>query len=102
MKRALSGLVILVVLCMASGALAASKQLVGVININTATVEQLKQLNGIGEVKAQRIVQYRKERGAFKTPDAIRYVNGIGDALYLKNKPHLVVTGPTTLRVASK
>ncbi|OPZ59534.1 MAG: ComE operon protein 1 [Deltaproteobacteria bacterium ADurb.Bin510] len=102
MKRVLSVLVVLLVLGMANGALAASKQLVGVININTATVEQLKQLNGIGEVKAKRIVQYRKERGAFKTPAAIRYVNGIGDALYLKNKAYIVVTGQTTLRVASK
>ena len=102
MKKAVSLGLILILLALAGTALAASKQLTGVININTATVEQLKQLNGIGDVKAQRIVQYRKERGAFKTPDAIRYVNGIGDKLYLQNRPYLTVAGQTTLRVARK
>ena len=98
MKKAVSLGLIMILLALAGTALAASKQLTGVIN--TATVEQLKQLNGIGDVKAQRIVQYRKERGSFKTPDAIRYVNGIGDKLYLQNKPYLTVAGQTTLRVA--
>ena len=102
MKKAVSLGLILILLALAGTALAASKQLTGVININTATVEQLKQLNGIGDVKAQRIVQYRKERGAFKTPAAIRYVNGIGDKLYLQNRPYLTVTGQTTLRLARK
>jgi len=99
LKKALSVLLVLLVMVSAGSALAAQKQLVGVININTASVAELKQLNGIGDVKAARIVQYRKERGSFKTPDALRYVNGIGDKLYLKNKAYIVVSGPTTLKV---
>ncbi len=50
----------------------------GPININTATCEELQTLPGIGEVIAQRIVDYRTENGNFQTVQDIANVDGIG------------------------
>ncbi len=50
------------------------------VNINTATAEELQTLTGIGPVLAQRIVDYRAEHGAFRSPEDLLAVNGIGAA----------------------
>ena len=52
----------------------------GKLNINTATAEELMLLNGIGEVLAQRIVEYREEHGPFNQPSDLLNVKGIGPA----------------------
>lgn len=49
------------------------------ININTADIAQLSSLPGIGPSIAERIVKYRKESGAFKTPQDLGKVKGIGE-----------------------
>lgn len=49
------------------------------ININTATAEQLTALNGIGEKKAAAIVEYRQKHGEFTTVDELVNVSGIGE-----------------------
>jgi len=49
-----------------------------VININTASLEELKKLWGVGEVIAQNIIEYREEYGGFKNPEEILLVEGIG------------------------
>lgn len=54
------------------------------ININTASVDDLKSLSGIGQVKAEAIVKYREENGNFKKVENIVSVKGIGDKLYKK------------------
>ena len=53
-----------------------SKQ--GTININTATLEELQTIKGIGKKKAEAILQYRKEHGAFRTKEDLLQVKGIG------------------------
>lgn len=54
----------------------------GRVNINTATIEQLDGLPGIGPALAQRIVDYRSQNGSFKRPEDLKKVRGIGDVLF--------------------
>lgn len=54
----------------------------GTININTATKEELTQLNGIGEKKAEAIIQHREEQGSFQKTEELKQVSGIGDKTY--------------------
>ncbi len=63
------------------------------ININTASVEELDKLPGIGPSTAQAIVDYRTKNGPFKTIDGIKDVPRIGDALFEKIKDQITV-GP--------
>lgn len=49
------------------------------VSLNTATVDQLDTLPGVGPVLAQHIVDYRTQHGGFRSVDELREVNGIGD-----------------------
>ena len=60
------------------------------VNINTATVDELKSLPGIGEVTAQAIEEYRRTN-PFKTVEDIKNVTGIGDSKYNRIKDHICV-----------
>ena len=50
----------------------------GTVNINTAMLEELQTIKGIGKKKAEAILQYRKEHGAFRTKEDLLQVKGIG------------------------
>jgi competence protein ComEA len=69
----------------------------GVVNVNTAGVDELVRLPGIGEAKARAILDFRKERGAFKSVEQLREVKGIGDAALERIRPHVAIEGKTTL-----
>ena len=60
-----------------------------VININTATQEELDTLPGIGPATATKIIEYRKEKGKFKQKEEIKEVSGIGEAKYEKMKEYI-------------
>lgn len=60
------------------------------VNINTANLDQLMTLPGIGEVKAKAIIEYR-EKNIFKTIEDIKNVSGIGDSAYEKIKDYITV-----------
>lgn len=56
----------------------------GKVNINTASAEELTSLKGIGQTRAESIVAYRQEHGAFAAVEDLKEVSGIGDATYQK------------------
>ena len=57
------------------------------INLNTATQAQLESLPGLGPKVAERILEYRKQNGAFKKVEDLMNVKGIGEKSFLKLKP---------------
>jgi competence protein ComEA len=65
------------------------------ININTATAEELKRLNGVGSKYADRIIAYREKFGPFKASEDIMRVSGIGLKTYEKNREIIIVEEPT-------
>lgn len=63
------------------------------LNINSATVEQLDGLKGIGPTKAQAIVDYRKKNGPFKSVDDLQNVPGIGPATLKDLRGDVMIAG---------
>lgn len=72
--------------------------LVGVVNVNTASAEELQLLPGVGEARADAIVKARKARGGFKSIDQLVEVKGIGQVLLEDLKAHVTLSGKTTAR----
>ena len=68
-----------------------SEKLNTFVNINKASKEELMTLNGIGESKAIKIIDYRNSHGNFKTIEEIKNVSGIGETIYAKIKENITV-----------
>ena len=81
----------------AAGAAAAAASLTGVVNVNTATSEQLVMLPGIGDSKAQAILAARDERGRFESVEELLEVKGIGERALARIRPFVALKGRTTL-----
>lgn len=88
---------ILVALAVAVVAGAAENQTVGVVNINTASSEQLQMLPRVGPSLAGRIIEFREANGPFQAVDEILAVKGIGESSFEKLEPYIVTSGATTL-----
>ena len=75
-----------------------------VVNINQASADELARLPRVGSKLAGRIVEHRGQHGAFKRPEDLMQVKGVGEKFFTTLKPYLAVSGPTTLaeKVSSK
>jgi comEA protein len=64
------------------------------IDLNTATLEQLEQLPGIGPSTAKEIIQFREKSGPFKRIEDLRAIHGISKSKLEKLRPYVTVTPP--------
>ena len=62
-----------------------------IVNINTASLEELMTVSGIGESKAKNIIEYRSTNGKFNTIEDIKNISGIGESLFNKIKDKIKV-----------
>ncbi|MEE8278317.1 MAG: helix-hairpin-helix domain-containing protein [Thermoanaerobaculia bacterium] len=76
---------------------AAAEQAQGVVNINTAEVDELSLLPRVGAVVAQRIADFREQNGRFKALEELMLVKGIGEKTFGLMKPHITLQGENTL-----
>jgi comEA protein len=68
----------------------------GLVNINTATAEELQLLPGIGEARAKAVIALRKQSGGFKSVDELTQVKGIGAKALDRLRPYVRTQGKTT------
>lgn len=61
------------------------------ISLNTATMEELMTLTGIGESKAKAIIKYREDNGSFTSLDQLKEISGIGDSIFDKVKEDITL-----------
>jgi comEA protein len=91
MRRTLISAIFLAFCVFTAPAFANKKPPATPVNLNTATSEQLQQVPGIGPSTADKILQFRKSYGAFKSVDDLRAVRGIGPKRLEKMRKYLVV-----------
>jgi competence protein ComEA len=92
----LRALVLALPLALAAVPFAASA-LDGVVNLNTASAEDLSLLPGVGPARARAIIELRQQRGGFKRVEDLLEVKGIGESSLAKLKPYLAIEGKSTL-----
>jgi competence protein ComEA len=63
----------------------------GKVNLNTASLEELMTLPGIGETRAKAILAYRQQHGPFRTPEELKQVSGIGEKMFERIKASIRV-----------
>jgi competence protein ComEA len=83
-------LLLALIMCLALAGTAAA-----VVNINTATKEELTTIKGIGDKRAQEIIDYRKKNGDFKSVDELEKVPGIGPGTMKQIRSQITVSGKT-------
>ena len=73
-------------------------RMTGVVNLNTADLDQLQLLPGVGEKRAAAILDLRKSKGGFKSVEELTQVKGVGESMLERLRPHLAVKGKTTAK----
>jgi len=94
-RRITTMLILLAVVLAGAPAIAAESK--AVVNINTADTEALMLLPRVGPSVAQRIVEFRDKNGKFKAAEDLMLVSGVGEKTFALIKPHVTISGETTL-----
>ncbi len=97
-RALISALALGLALGAASAPAFAAEKVSGVVNVNTASAEQLSLLPGIGAARAREIVAARQKQGGFKRVEDLLAIKGIGEASLAKLRPYVALQGDTTLR----
>ena len=90
-RRRMAVLTILTVALMVSWVVPALAADLQKVNLNTATLEELMTLDGIGQKVAERILSFREKNGPFQNPEDLMMVKGIGEKIFEANKSKIVV-----------
>ena len=61
------------------------------VNLNTATLEELMTLDGIGQKVAERILNFREKNGPFQKPEDLMMVKGVGEKIFEANKDKIII-----------
>ena len=101
-KNLRNSLGILLVVALLAPLAASAATAGGVVNVNTASSQQLQLLPRIGPSVADRIVEYRKENGKFATAEDLMLVRGVGESTFAQLKPYTSLSGDTTLTAKVK
>ena len=88
----MKNLVLALLMCLVLGGIAGAA-----VNINTASKEELTSLKGVGDKRAQEIIDYRKKNGDFKSVDDLEKVPGIGPGIMKQIRSQVSVSGKTTV-----
>ncbi|HQI01949.1 MAG TPA: helix-hairpin-helix domain-containing protein [Deltaproteobacteria bacterium] len=94
--------VVLAVMLLGSMAYGQAQTGQGKININTATIEELRLLPGVGDSTANNILAYRKANGPFKTLGDVVKVKGIGEKKFKKLQVYLKLDGKSDFEPVKK
>ena len=97
MKRAVAAVGLLAALVMAGQAMAAKQPPAAPVNINTAGVEELMTIPGVGPAKAQAIVAYR-QAAPFASANDLVNVKGIGEKMFAKISSYVTVGGEANVQ----
>jgi competence ComEA-like helix-hairpin-helix protein len=84
----------LTICCVSLAALAQKEPSAKPLDINTASIEQLQQLPGVGRVIAQAIVDFRERGGPFRRVEELLAIRGISEARFKAIKPYVTVATP--------
>lgn len=90
-RKVIDGELIVVGIPGPPGATGAAPDSGGKVNLNTATVAELENLPGIGPALAQRIIDYRTQHGPFASIEQLQQVPGIGEVRFAELKDHVTV-----------
>lgn len=90
-RRRMAVLTIVTVALMMSWVVPALEADLQKVNLNTATLEELITLDGIGQKVAERILSFRDKNGPFQNPEDLMMVKGVGEKIFEANRSKIVV-----------